>query len=210
MIRRRIRNLPRPEAPSQNRPGFSPKETQLELTRPIEQETAVDDILVEDSFKRQSLSESPAIDADGSLNFAALVQAFDTVQQVEHLPVYEPSSHAILSTNGLPDDTSAQSKSSQLSQHTLQRSDSESSEILESSERHQTYRIQVPGLQQSLLVIVIKDQYYSLFKAEKTREKALEVIAKLGQPANKMIVTKTKRSYAIWDLMPGTSSIICN
>ncbi len=200
MRRKHSRNSPQPEAPLSNRPSFSTKKVQLEATTtPMFEQDAVGGIYTEDNVKSQSWGAT-AINADDSLDFAALVQAFDTVQQVEHLPISESMRGVTLSTDGSAN-ASVQSGLSRSSQR-LQYLNLESGKISELSESYQTCRIQVPGHQQSLLAITVENQHYSLFKAEKTREDALEVMAKLGQLADKMIVTKTSKSYAIWDLMP--------
>lgn len=82
-------------------------------------------------------------------------------------------------------------------------------EILESREQYQTCRIQVPHLKRRVFAIALRapaepnahlGQYYSFLRAEKTKEKVLEVLAKLGDRVGKTVVTKTEKGYTIWAL----------
>ena len=71
-------------------------------------------------------------------------------------------------------------------------------EILASREQYQTCRIQIPNLQQRQLVITVQDEYYNFFRVEKTKEKVIEVLAKLGERVHKTMITQTQKGYVIW------------
>lgn len=94
-------------------------------------------------------------------------------------------------------DNSAQSTSHDL--------DIAKSEILESREQYQTCRIKVPHLEQRLFAILVKGQYYSFFRAEETREKVLEIMAKFSHQLQKTVITKTEKGYVIWTWEPEAS-----
>ncbi|HEY9740921.1 MAG TPA: TetR family transcriptional regulator [Coleofasciculaceae cyanobacterium] len=94
------------------------------------------------------------------------------------------------------------------SQPAAQDSDLAFSKILESRTLYQTCRIKVPHLERRLLAILVDEQYYSFFRSEKTKEKALETIAKLGHRTQKTVITKTEKSYVVWALEPEVSSKI--
>jgi hypothetical protein len=64
----------------------------------------------------------------------------------------------------------------------------------------------VPHLERRLFAILVNGQYYSFFRAERTREKVLEIIAKIGDRVEKTVITKTEKGYVIWALEPEVSS----
>jgi hypothetical protein len=72
------------------------------------------------------------------------------------------------------------------------------SKILESRTLYQRCRIKVPHLERRLLAILFEGQYYSFFRAEATKEKVLEIIAKLSHRVQKTVITKTEKGYFIW------------
>lgn len=72
------------------------------------------------------------------------------------------------------------------------------SKILESRTLYQRCRIKVPHLERRLLAILFEGQYYSFFRAETTKEKVLEIIAKLSHRVQKTVITKTEKGYFIW------------
>ncbi len=57
--------------------------------------------------------------------------------------------------------------------------DSACGRILESRTLYQTCRIEVPHLEQRLFAILVDGQYYSFFRAEKTKDKVLDIMAKI-------------------------------
>jgi hypothetical protein len=79
------------------------------------------------------------------------------------------------------------------------------SKILESREHYQTCRIKVPYLKRRLFAILVNGEYYSFFKAEPTKEKVLEIMAKLGDRLEKTVITKTEKGYVIWNWEPKVS-----
>lgn len=78
-------------------------------------------------------------------------------------------------------------------------------ELLVSHERYQTCRIKVPHLERRLFVLEFQGQYYSFFRAEKTKDKVLEVMAKLDRSIEKTVITKTEKGYTIWAKEPEVS-----
>jgi hypothetical protein len=99
--------------------------------------------------------------------------------------------------------------SSQVGQEfAVQDLDLASSKILESRSLYQTCRIEVPHLERRLFAILVDGQYYSFFRAEKTKEKALDIIAKLSHKTQRTVITKTEKGYLIWALEPEVSSKI--
>ncbi len=79
------------------------------------------------------------------------------------------------------------------------------SEILEHSDQYKTCRIQTPHLQRRLFAIAVEDQYYSFLRAEKTKEKVLEIMTRLGDSVQRTVITKTEKGYAIWAWEPEVS-----
>jgi hypothetical protein len=79
------------------------------------------------------------------------------------------------------------------------------SKILESREHYQTCRIKVPYLKRRLFAILVNGEYYSFFRAEPTKEKVLEIMAKLGDRLEKTVITKTEKGYVIWNWEPKVS-----
>lgn len=74
--------------------------------------------------------------------------------------------------------------------------------ILDSRQEYQTCRIKVPYLKQSLLAIIVNEQYYSFLRTEPSKERTLEIISKLSHRLEKMIITSTEKGYVIWNLEP--------
>lgn len=79
------------------------------------------------------------------------------------------------------------------------------SKILESCQQYQTCRITVPHLKRRLFAVLINNEYYSFFRIEKTKEKVLEIMVKLGDSVEKMAITQTAKGYVIWNLEPEAS-----
>lgn len=76
------------------------------------------------------------------------------------------------------------------------------SEILESRDQYKTCRIQIPHLKRRLFAIAVEGQYYSFLRTEKTKEKVLEVLTRLGDSVQKTVITKTEKGYVIWAWEP--------
>lgn len=75
-------------------------------------------------------------------------------------------------------------------------------QILESNRQYETCRIRVPHLERRLFAILWQGEYYSYLKTQKTKDKALEAVAKLNQSAEKSVITLTEQGYTIWVLQP--------
>ena len=84
--------------------------------------------------------------------------------------------------------------------------DLNSNKILDSEQQYQTCRIKVPHLKQRLFAILADGEYYSFFRSEKTKDKILEIMAKLSYRLEKTVITKTEKGYVIWNLEPEVSS----
>jgi hypothetical protein len=94
------------------------------------------------------------------------------------------------------------------SQEAVQDLDLAFSQILESQHLYQTCRIKVPHLKQRLFAILFDGQYYSFLRAEETREKVIEIMAKLDHRVEQTVVTKTEKGYIVWVLEPKVSSTV--
>lgn len=84
----------------------------------------------------------------------------------------------------------------------LQALDLAVSKIIDSKTLYQRCRIKVPHLEGRLFAILFEGQYYSFFRAETTKEKVLEIIAKLNHKVQKTVITKTEKGYFIWAWEP--------
>lgn len=90
-------------------------------------------------------------------------------------------------------------------QSTIQDLDTAESEILKSRAQYQTCRIKIPHLEQRLFAILVNGEYYSFFRAEETKEKVLEIMAKFSHQLHKTVITKTEKGYVIWNWEPEAS-----
>jgi hypothetical protein len=82
------------------------------------------------------------------------------------------------------------------------------SKILNSHQEYQTCRIKVPHSKQSLLAIFFDGEYYSFLRAEKTKEKVLEMLDKINHQVEKTVITNTAKGYVIWNFEPEVSEKI--
>lgn len=132
-------------------------------------------------------------------------QAVDVTQQVEpQLTLLQQTT--TLSTvseqqnlsSVLDEENSVELRTSQNGQESAVRGLDLGAKILESRTLYQRCRIKVPHLEQRLLAILFEGQYYSFFRAETTKEKVLEIIAKLSHRVQKTVITKTEKGYFIW------------
>lgn len=104
---------------------------------------------------------------------------------------------------GSHEDNSVEIKANENSQESTSRTfDLAASKIIESRTLYQRCRIKVPHLERRLLAIIVDGQYYSFFRAETTKEKVLEIIAKLSHRVQKTVITKTEKGYFIWAWEP--------
>lgn len=80
--------------------------------------------------------------------------------------------------------------------------------VLESRSLYQTCRIKVPHLERRLFAIRFEGQYYSFLRAEKTKEKVLQIMANLEHQLAQTVITETEKGYIIWNLEPEVSTAI--
>lgn len=172
--------------------------------------SALDLPLTDEIFPNQSpttpddLSETPA-----SL-FENPEQVIDATQFVESQPTLLQQNTTPFSVSQqqnlspvLNEDNSVELRASRNGQESAVRDlDLGASKILESQTLYQRCRIKVPHLERRLLAILVEGQYYSFFRAETTKEKVLEIIAKLSHRVQKTVITKTEKGYFIWAWEP--------
>jgi hypothetical protein len=72
--------------------------------------------------------------------------------------------------------------------------------ILESRKEYQPCHIRVPDLDKRLAAVKVDGKYYGLLKVVDTREKALELTARLQRRGDEAIITKLTQGDAIWVL----------
>lgn len=86
------------------------------------------------------------------------------------------------------------------------------SKVLESRQQYQTCRIKVPHLERRLFAIGVNGEYYSFLRAERTKERVLEVMTLLSERVEKTVLTKTEKGYVIWawepEAFPAVSGVI--
>jgi hypothetical protein len=186
----------------------------LELPEYRPEASAIDLPLKDEVFRSQSLTTPNPMTEAQNLVIDAPEQVVDTTQLDLPQPTIYPEttelavaieelnwSQVPLGNNSLDLDSSRVSN-----EPTLQDFERRFSQILESHEQYQTCRIEVPHLERRLFAIKVDEQYYSFLRAEKTKEKALETIAKLGHRIQKTVITKTEKGYVIWAWEPEVAS----
>jgi len=171
-----------------------------------------------EGFSSQSLTAPNALTEAAPIAVEDIEQVFDATQLGLHQPTRlhqttasAPDSEQLNLSSSLHGNDSVQLGSDGIgvgSQEAVQDLDLAFSQILESQHLYQTCRIKVPHLKQRLLAILFDGQYYSFLRAEETREKVLEIIAKLDSRVQKTVVTKTEKGYMVWVLEPKVSSEI--
>ena len=198
-------------------PNLPGKETQQEAINLPEYRPAISALdlpLTDKIFQNQSpitlntIPETQAIRVD---NPEQATQQVDPSTEVPAERLYELQQITTLSTvseqqnlSPVPDENnSVDKRASEDGQESAIRSlDLAASRILESRTLYQRCRIKVPHLERRLLAILFEDQYYSFFRAETTKEKVLEIIAKLSHKVQKTVITKTEKGYFIWAWEP--------
>lgn len=189
------------------------KEAQQETTNLPEYRpeiSALDLPLKDEIFQNQSPTTPDAIPEAQDIRVENPEQVVDTTQLVEPQPTL-PHQTATLSTiseqqNPFPitdeNDSVGLGASGVGQEPMIGGLDLASTKILESRQQYQRCRIEVPHLKRRLLAILVDGQYYSFFRAERTKEKVLEIIAKLSPKVQKTVITKTEKGYFIWALEP--------
>lgn len=72
--------------------------------------------------------------------------------------------------------------------------------LTKEGEEYQHCFIRVPDLDKRLAAIRVENQYYSLFKTVEDQYAAVELLHRLSQRGDRMIVTQRSSSYDIWVL----------
>lgn len=75
------------------------------------------------------------------------------------------------------------------------------------SHQYQTCRIALVGSEQRSFAILFEGEYYSLFRARKTEEKALEIAGKLTDRGSRVAITQNEQGHAVWVWEPEANSI---
>lgn len=76
--------------------------------------------------------------------------------------------------------------------------ESDKLEVLDNPDRYQTCRIQVPETDRRFFAILVNGDYYRLFRARKTKEKATQMADRLRQRGDRVMLTATPQGYALW------------
>ncbi|MDX2214418.1 MAG: hypothetical protein SFY66_14095 [Oculatellaceae cyanobacterium bins.114] len=71
-------------------------------------------------------------------------------------------------------------------------------QIIESRQQYHSCHILVPHSEQRLPAIAFNNAYYSFFKVEKDKNRAIELSTRLHRRGEVAIITKTARGYVIW------------
>lgn len=71
-------------------------------------------------------------------------------------------------------------------------------EILTSRDRYETCRVQVPQTDRRCFAILVNGEYYRLFRARKTEDKAIEMADRLRERGDRVMITKLSQGHALW------------
>jgi hypothetical protein len=74
--------------------------------------------------------------------------------------------------------------------------------ILESRKEYQPCHIRVPDLDKRLAAVKVDGKYYGLLKVVDSREKALDLAARLQRRGDEAIITRLTQGDAVWVLEP--------
>lgn len=132
-------------------------------------------------------------------------QVIDPAKSVLNQQTFVPASIAKnfnLSLEHLTNSSDLLPLSSKSTSDIAQNFNTNSTKILDLRQEYQTCRIKVPHLKQSLLAIIVNDEYYSFLRTEPNQERTLEIISKLSHKLKNMVVTHTEKGYVIWNLEP--------
>jgi hypothetical protein len=178
--------------------------------------SAIDLPTKDEVFRSQSLSapntmtEAQRIAVEAPEQVVDATQLFEPQLTIPHQTTALGAVSEKLNLSQAPHgDNSVQLESSGVCSHSaVQDLDLAFSKILESRKQYQTCRIKVPHLKRRLFAILVNDEYYSFLRAEKTREKVLEIMTKIDHRVQKTVITKTEKGYVIWALEPEVYSKI--
>jgi hypothetical protein len=70
--------------------------------------------------------------------------------------------------------------------------------ILESRNQYRCCHIQVPDLEERVAAIHTGGRYYSFFRVEQDKQRALEMAQRLGNRGEASVITQTPRGFALW------------
>lgn len=71
-------------------------------------------------------------------------------------------------------------------------------QVIESRQQYRSCHIRVPHSEQRLPAISLNTTYYSFFKIEKDKSRAIELSNRLHQRGELTVITKTPKGYVIW------------
>lgn len=80
--------------------------------------------------------------------------------------------------------------------------DPTAAQISTSREQYQTCRVRVPHLERRIFAVLVRGEYYGLFRSGITQEKALEIVTKLIHRGDQPVITQTEKGYAVWVWQP--------
>jgi hypothetical protein len=78
-------------------------------------------------------------------------------------------------------------------------------EVLESEEDYPSCEVWVPDVNQPLMALKIRQQYYCLLRTVPDERKAFELAERLTKKKNPTVITKRDRTWAVWVLEPDAS-----
>lgn len=190
-------------------PNWPAKGTQQEAINLLEYRpeiSALDFPLTNEIFPNQSsttpnaIAETPGISVENPEQVVDLTQFGEFLSTLSHQTANFSTVSEQQNWSSAPDaDNSVDLRASLNGKVSAVRGlDLAASKIIESQTLYQRCRIKVPHLERRLLAILFEGQYYSFFRAETTKEKVLEIIAKLSHRVQKTVITKTEKGYFIW------------
>jgi hypothetical protein len=182
-----------------NLPEYRPEASAIDL--PIKDEVLWD----------QDLSTAKFVTEDQFITVEATEQFVDVTQfGIPHQTIAPSTVSEKFNFSSAPQENHSESlvSTNAITKGTVQDLNFNFSKILDTEQQYQTCRIKVPHLKQRLFAILVNGEYYSFFRSEKTKDKVLEIMAKLSHRMEKTVITKTEKGYVIWNLEPEVSSKI--
>ncbi|HEY9903542.1 MAG TPA: TetR family transcriptional regulator [Candidatus Sericytochromatia bacterium] len=182
-----------------NLPEYRPEASAIDL--PIKDEVLWD----------QDLSTANSVTEDQFITVEAIEQVVDVTQLgIPHQTIAPSTVSEKFNFSSAPQENHLESlvSTNAITKDAVPDLNFDFSKILDSEQQYQTCRIKVPHLKQRLFAILVNGEYYSFFRSEKTKNKVLEIMAKLSHRMEKTVITKTEKGYVIWNLEPEVSSKI--
>lgn len=81
--------------------------------------------------------------------------------------------------------------------------------LLESRDQYRSCHVCLPGESYRVAAIAVADQYYSLVKVVRERQRSLEIAKRLLAMGKAAVITKLAKGYAIWRLEPDAYTESC-